>query len=89
MIGTLISYMMNLDIYCIGDKMSNAANNEVFNFYIPDINNFFNLFSATLAGLIIIDSLLTCVIADNLTSSKHLVIEKYLVKDYLIYLLDF
>ena len=72
-IGTLISYMMNLDIYCIGDKMSNAGNNQNFNFYIPDINKFFQFIlpAISLAGLIIIDSLLTCVIADNLTSSKH------------------
>ena len=30
-IGTLISYILNLDIHCIGDKMSDAGNNQIFN----------------------------------------------------------
>ena len=72
-IGTIIAYFMDLNISYIGDKMINNDLKEFFNLSIPNFNKLLDFLgpALALAGLVIIDSLLTCLIADNLTSSKH------------------
>ena len=72
-VGTSIAYFMNLNIPYIGDKMGSASESKVFSFYIPDFSRIKEfLFPAlALAGLAILDSLLSCKVADNLTSTRH------------------
>ena len=72
-IGTGIAYSMNLEIPYIGDKMNIENNSSIFQFYLPDFSRFveFLLPASLLAGLAIIDSLLTCKIADNITGLRH------------------
>ena len=72
-VGTSIAYFMNLDIPRIGEKMSNASQNEIFTFYIPDFTRLseFIVPAFALAGLAILDSLLSCIVADNLTGLRH------------------
>ena len=71
--GTLLSSLLNLDIPLIGDKIQNANDSKIFNFYIPDFKRFIEFLkpALSLALLIIIDSLLTCIIADNMTVLRH------------------
>ncbi len=71
--GTSISLFFNFDLPTVGDQFNSSINNEIFKLYIPDFSRIseFIFPSITLAGLIIIDSLLTCMIADNLTETKH------------------
>ena len=59
---------MNLNIPYIGDKMSGENGSQLFSFYIPDltrINEFIGPAFA-LAGLAVLDSLLSCKVADNM-----------------------
>ena len=72
-VGTSIAYFMNLNIPYIGDKMGNAMEAEVFSFYIPDLSRFIEFLgpALALAGLAILDSLLSCVVADNMTGTRH------------------
>jgi len=72
-VGTSIAYFMNLSIPYIGDKMGNASEGRVFSFYIPDLSRFKEFFlpALALAGLAILDSLLSCKVADNLTNTRH------------------
>jgi SulP family sulfate permease len=72
-IGTSIAYFMNLNIPYIGDKMGSTTESEVFNFYIPNFTRIREFFlpSMALAGLAILDSLLSCKVADNLTNTRH------------------
>ncbi len=71
--GTSIAYFMNLDIPYIGDKMSNASEIQVFSFYFPDLSRLseFIIPALALAGLAVLDSLLSCVVADNMTGTRH------------------
>jgi len=71
--GTLTAYFLNLDIPYIGDKMGSSGDSEIFTVYLPDISRFREfLFPAfALAGLAILDSLLSCIVADNMTRSRH------------------
>ena len=71
--GTLIAYFMNLDIVYIGNQMKSAAQNDLLNIYFPDFTRFFEFLypALTLAGLVTIDSLLTCKIADNMIGGYH------------------
>ena len=74
-VGTSISYLFNLEIPLIGDKMQNTNESNIFNnFYIPDFKRFIEFLNPafSLALLVIIDSLLTCIIADNLTGIRHI-----------------
>ena len=73
MIGTSIAYLMNLDIPYIGDKMSGADQVQIFSFYIPDLTRFSEFFipALALAGLAVLDSLLSCIVADNMTGTRH------------------
>ena len=72
-IGTSIAYYMNLNIPYIGDKMGNGSQSEIFSFYIPDLNRFgeFMMPALALAGLAVLDSLLSCKVADNMTGEHH------------------
>ena len=71
--GTSIAYFMNLDIPYIGDKMGSAPEGNVFSFYIPDLSRIrqFIIPALALSGLAILDSLLSCKVADNLTNTRH------------------
>ena len=72
-IGTGIAYSMNLNIPYIGDKMSDANNSNIFIFYIPDLSRLSEFIGPAfaLAGLAILDSLLSCIVADNMTGKRH------------------
>ena len=72
-VGTSISYLLNLDIPLIGEKMQNTNNSNIFNLYIPNFERFTEFINPafSLACLVIIDSLLTCIISDNLTGVRH------------------
>ena len=71
--GTSIAYLMGLNIPYIGDKMGGAKEAEVFSFYLPDLTRFseFIIPALALAGLAILDSLLSCKVADNMTGQHH------------------
>ena len=64
---------MNLDISYIGDKMGNAEQTKVFSFYLPDLKRLseFIMPAFALAVLAVIDSLLSCKVADNMTNTHH------------------
>ncbi len=72
-VGTSIAYFMDLDIPRIGEKMGNASQNEIFSFYIPDFTRLSEFIGPAfaLAGLAVLDSLLSCIVADNLTGLRH------------------
>ena len=72
-IGTGIAYSMNLNIPYIGYKMSEANNSNIFIFYIPDLSRLSEFIGPAfaLAGLAILDSLLSCIVADNMTGKRH------------------
>ena len=71
--GTGIAYFMNLNIPYIGDKMNSARTSEIFSFYLPDLNRIseFILPALALAGLAILDSLLSCKVADHMIGLRH------------------
>ncbi len=72
-VGTAIAYSMNLNIPYIGDKMGGTGEAKIFSFYLPDLTRLSEfLFPAmALAGLAILDSLLSCKVADNMTGTHH------------------
>ena len=72
-IGTSIAYFMNLNIPYIGDKMNIAEQSKIFTFYLPDLSRIseFMMPAFLLAGLAVIDSLLSCKVADNMTGLRH------------------
>ena len=72
-IGTSIAYFMNLNIPYIGDKMNIAEQSKIFAFYFPDLSRIgeFMMPAFLLAGLAVIDSLLSCKVADNMTGLRH------------------
>ena len=72
-IGTSIAYLMNLNIPYIGDKMNNTGDAQIFSFYIPDLSRLgeFIIPALALAGLAVLDSLLSCKVADNMTNTHH------------------
>ena len=71
--GSSIAYFMNLDIPYIGDKMTANSQGHVFSLYMPELSRIgeFLLPAFSLAGLAVLDSLLSCKVADNLTMSRH------------------
>lgn len=73
LVGTAIASIMNLDIPYIGDKMGGTDEAQVFNFYLPDLTRFseFIVPALALAGLAVLDSLLSCIVADNMTGTHH------------------
>ena len=72
-VGTSIAQIFNLDIPYIGDKMTNESANEIFSIYIPDFGRSteFIVPAFALAGLAVLDSLLSCKVADNITGERH------------------
>ena len=72
-VGTSIAQIFNLDIPYIGDKMTNESANEIFSIYIPDFGRFIEFIvpAFALAGLAVLDSLLSCKVADNITGERH------------------
>jgi SulP family sulfate permease len=64
---------MNLDIPYIGDKMGDATKMDFISFYLPDLTRLgeFMKPALALAGLAILDSLLSCKVADNMTGTYH------------------
>jgi SulP family sulfate permease len=71
--GTSIAYFLKLDIPYIGDKMGGAQETKIFTFYLPDLTrlNEFIGPAIALAGLAVLDSLLSCIVADNMTRTRH------------------
>ena len=71
--GTSIASFMGLNIPYIGDKMGGAKEAEIFSLYVPDLTRFseFIIPALALAGLAILDSLLSCKVADNMTGQHH------------------
>ena len=71
--GTMMAFTMNFNIPYIGDKMDNSEVVSVFTLYLPDfsrINEFIGPAFA-LAALAVLDSLLSCKVADNMTGIRH------------------
>jgi len=71
--GSSIAYFLNLNIPYIGDKMSVTNSSNVFTFYFPDLSRISEFIkpAMALAGLAVLDSLLSCKVADNLTGTRH------------------
>ena len=71
--GTSIAYFMNLNIPYIGDQMGTSSEDKIFSIYIPDLSRLSEFFgpAMALAGLAILDSLLSCIVADNMTRTRH------------------
>jgi len=72
-IGSSIAHFMNLDIARISGEGMNNAEQNIFNFYIPNLNQLFDLIGPafSLAALAVLDSLLSCKVADNITGTRH------------------
>ena len=72
-VGTSIAYFMDLNIPYIGDKMASSHIDKVFSFYLPDLNRIseFIIPAFALAGLAVLDSLLSCKVADNMIRKRH------------------
>ena len=72
-VGSSIAYFMNLDIAYIGQKMNITGKDKIISIYLPDLSRIFEFIGPafSLAGLAIIDSLLSCKIADNMTGTHH------------------
>ena len=53
--------------------MTNESANEIFSIYIPDLSRFIKFIAPAfaLAGLAVLDSLLSCKVADNITGERH------------------
>lgn len=72
-VGTSIAQLLNLNIPYIVDKMGGAGETKIFTFYMPDLarmNEFIGP-ALALAGLAVLDSLLSCIVADNMTRTRH------------------
>ena len=72
-IGTAIAHSFKLNIPFIGDKILNASGQNIFSFYIPDFSRLKDFFgpALALAGLAVLDSLLSCKVADNMIGDRH------------------
>ncbi|MAV64899.1 MAG: SulP family inorganic anion transporter [Pelagibacteraceae bacterium TMED124] len=72
-IGSMIAYFMDLKIPYIGDQMGKSDSVEVFSFYFPDFSQLSQYIGPAfaLAGLAVLDSLLSCKVADNITGKRH------------------
>ena len=72
-VGSSIAYVLDLNIPYIGDKMSITNSSNVFTFYFPDLSRISEFIkpAMALAGLAVLDSLLSCKVADNMTGSHH------------------
>ena len=72
-IGSSIAHFMNLDIARISGEGMNNTEQNIFNFYMPNLNQLFDLIGPafSLAALAVLDSLLSCKVADNITGTRH------------------
>ena len=72
-IGTAIAHSFKLNIPFIGDKILNASGQNIFSFYIPDFSRLKDFFgpALALASLAVLDSLLSCKVADNMIGDRH------------------
>jgi SulP family sulfate permease len=72
-VGTGIAYFMNLKIPYIGDRMGSETEAKIFSIYLPDLTRLGEFMGPAfaLAGLAVLDSLLSCKVADNLTGMRH------------------
>ena len=72
-IGTCTAHLMELDIPYIGDKMGDSSGMNIFTLYIPDLSRTLDFISPAfaLAVLAVLDSLLSCKVADNITGRRH------------------
>ena len=72
-VGTSIAYFMDLNIAKISGQGMNNTDGNIFNFYLPNLNHAFNLIGPafSLAALAVLDSLLSCKVADNMTGTRH------------------
>ena len=72
-VGTCVAQIFNLDIPYIGDKMGNTDANQIFSIYLPDLSRTISFLSPAfaLAALAVLDSLLSCKVADNITGKRH------------------
>ncbi len=70
---TLVAFFMKLQVPVIGDIPSGIPNLKIDSLLSIDPNMMWTIieFAITLAGLGAIDSLLTSIIADNITKTKH------------------
>ena len=73
LVGTCIAQIFKLDIPYIGDKMGNTDANQIFSIYLPDLSRTISFLSPAfaLAALAVLDSLLSCKVADNITGKRH------------------
>ena len=73
LVGTCIAQFLKLDIPYIGDKMGNTDANQIFSIYLPDLSRTISFLSPAfaLAALAVLDSLLSCKVADNITGKRH------------------
>ena len=73
LIGTCVAQILELDIPYIGDKMGNTDANQIFSIYLPDLSRTISFLSPAfaLAALAVLDSLLSCKVADNITGKRH------------------
>ena len=71
--GTSVAHLMNLNIPYIGDKMDNNAAVSIFTLYLPDLSRTIEFIgpAIALAALAVLDSLLSCKVADNITGIRH------------------
>ena len=72
-VGSMMAYTLNLNIPYIGDKMDNSSAVNVFTLYVPDLNRTIEFIGPAfaLAALAVLDSLLSCKVADNMTGIRH------------------
>ena len=72
-VGTGIAHFMNLEIPYIGDKMGSAGETRIFSFYLPDLTRVGEFIGPALAlsCLAVLDSLLSCKVADNMLGTRH------------------
>ena len=73
LVGTCVAQIFKLDIPYIGDKMGNTDANQIFSIYLPDLSRTISFLSPAfaLAALAVLDSLLSCKVADNITGKRH------------------
>jgi len=72
-VGSMMAYTMNLNIPYIGDKMDNSSVVNIFTIYVPNLNRMIEFIGPAfaLAALAVLDSLLSCKVADNMTGVRH------------------
>ncbi|MBH91120.1 MAG: hypothetical protein CMG67_03290 [Candidatus Marinimicrobia bacterium] len=72
-VGSSIAYFMDLDIARISGEGMDDTGQDIFNFYIPNLDRLADLIwpAFSLAALAVLDSLLSCKVADNITGKRH------------------